>query len=182
MTKKQHQPAILTTERGQAATEVVLSLPFFLVVMILGVNFGKATLLQQRAIVAARYAAWHEARVREPLSQGDLQQANYGGNHMQLITRNLGEGNRGADSLSRGGEIISVAFSSLYSTLPETTDTVAAVSYRWHPLGRILPDAQPSGAHTLSLEDWRHEPGSGSGVMDALHSSSLGWIIRVIGF
>jgi len=175
-------------ERGQAATEVVLSLPFFVLVMLLGVNFGKASLLQHKAVIAARYAAWHDARTQRPISRSEMQRAGYGGQQMRLTSVSSGDG-RLAAGYALGGGIqavtagLSSVLTSAYDSLLETPKKAYTVSYRWRPLGRVLPEAQPSGAHTVSLEDWRHgrEESWYSDFMDDLRSKTRE-LIKWVGF
>jgi hypothetical protein len=161
----------------------VLSLSFFLLVMVLGINFGKAFLLQQRAVVAARYAAWHEARTEQPLTRRELQQAGYDGYQMRMASDSRADEEQAEGTgQPRGlGGIARTVGNAIGGALPETTRVSATISYRWQPLGRVLPEAHPAGTHTVSLNDWRHDPDEESPLMAGLRGS-LGWVLRIIAF
>lgn len=148
----------LSYERGQSATEVLLSLPFLVLVMLLGINFGKAFLIRQRAVVGARYAAWHEVRTGTATSSDDMQKAGYGGDQMSLTTLASGDARAGAiRDMELAGGSDSRYLSSSWAGLKG--GTAYGVSYSWRPLGKVLGEARPSAEHYIVAEDWRHKDG-----------------------
>jgi hypothetical protein len=111
--------------KGQSAMEVILALPFLLLVMTIGINFGKGFLLQQRAVAAARYAAWHEARARRPISENAMDQAGYGGNSLQVSSTGGGQG------WNRFSAVVSGLLEPIYGSLERKSEIECTVSYRW---------------------------------------------------
>lgn len=169
-------------QSGTAAMEVLLSLPFFLVVMLIGLNFGKDFLLQQKAMVAARYAAWHEARTGEPVTRRELQRAGYEGHAVRVTTKRSATRQQAATNLQlpdvmSNTQTVGVGF----NTEQDSTKATVTVSYGWRPLGSILPEARPSGTCFLNLEDWRYRHGKGEldPVLHGLHSG-LETVVEVI--
>lgn len=170
---------IFNCDRGQSATEVLLTIPFLMLVMLLGINFGKAFLLKQKAVVAARYAAWQDMRIGRMTSASDMQKAGYGEDQMQLISLPGGTADQGAITLISGVSSVSNFLGPSLGCL-RSAKTVYDVSYRWSPLGRLLRDAELSSEHHVLGGDCRHKRGE-TGVLNTL-VSSLGWVVRVVGF
>ena len=129
--------------RGQSAMEVLLSLPFLLLVMLIGVNFGKAFLLKQKAVAAARFAAWQQVHNGRAVSSNDLQQSGYGENQMKLTALSGGgSGPSGLQDISSVGSL-ATGVVALISRCPNG-DTAYRVSYNCAPMGRFLKEAEIS--------------------------------------
>lgn len=145
---------------GQSAMEILLALPFLLVVMFLALNFGKGFLLKQKAAVAARYAAWYEARTGRPIYETDMQQVRYGGDEMRLTHLSLQDARGTALSsirLASGG--LGGFFEPFLGRL--RGGTAYRVSYTWRPMGRVLQEGHPSNEIYIVIEDWRCGRGGG---------------------
>lgn len=171
-------PRFSSNGRGQSAIEVLLSIPFLMLVMLLGVNFGKAFLLKQNAAIAARYASWQEARTGKVISDTDLTQAGYGGNQMRFSPlRGDDAGGRARNEVGLASGGLAGFFEYFWGGLRGRT--AYKVSYSWSPLGRVLREGFPSGEHYVVIEDWRCGRGgtdyvSGTGSILGAASRFLG--------
>jgi hypothetical protein len=169
----------LRFEKGQSAMEVLLSLPFLLCVMLVGVNFGKAFLLKQRAIVAARYASWQSARTGQTSTDETMQAAGYAGDQMKVTYLSGGDNYTGSVTLvSRVAGAATEFLSPIYDCIKDPR-IAYEVSYKWRPLGNILADAELFGEHYVLFGDCRYK--GGETTMGKI-SSGLGWLLRAIGF
>lgn len=157
--------------------EVILCLPFFLVVMLIGVGFGQGFFFKQRALVAARYAAWQEARDGEPMTVGKLGAAGFGGHALAVRCDDDpdagGSGGLGRVALGVVGRI--------YGSLESAADVRCQVEYTVRPLGSVLPVGRPAGSLVVNLEDWRLRPERGSGPLGSMRDTFARYL-RILGY
>jgi Flp pilus assembly protein TadG len=172
---------MLNNERGQSAFETVLILPLFVVVMLLGVNFGKALLIKQRAYVAARYAAWSAARGNHPTSEHELQQHGYGGDSLQLSVHSNTSSEQMFPGVSVNIRTETHNGSGAAVGVPRG-ETTAHVTYHWSPVGSLFSDASPTATHTLDVTDGRYDGSGGLTPTTRQLLSGMRWVARVLGF
>lgn len=137
-----------------------MALPFLLLVLLVGINFGKAFVLKQRALAAARYAAWQNARTAQASSDAVMRSAGYGDDQMTVSA--MSAGNIYGGSTTRISNVIGSAVNFLspqYTSCAQEPRAVYRVSYQWSPLGRIFRDAEMAGEHHVLLADCRYRGG-----------------------
>ena len=157
------------SETGSAFMEFFFALPFLLFTMVLGMNFCKVYLMQQRVMAAARYVAWSDVQHQTPPGATQLSNLFFGGAPVQvssvsrLNSDEAGSLNRVSSDLSGSawGGLISSALSRIsgtqsysvqyhYRPLFAAGDYFGNGNYNWYP------DLQISGTIATDSKDWRY--------------------------
>lgn len=158
----------ITNRRGSALTEMVISLPLLILIMQGIFYFGQGSVIKQKAVVAARYAAWERARdpSRDPATlQRKVSRFFFHNKPVTLDTTPPG-GKKGLPERAR------------LPHLARILDKVdrshyARVSHRYTPPSlSILPSVELSGEHFVERRPWRRKETGGLGNL--LHNSLRG--------
>jgi len=154
-------------EAGSAFMEFFFALPFLLFVILLSMNFCKAYLAQQRAMVAVRYLAWADVERQPPPSSNSISGLFFGGQAVQSSTSDGGI-NAGVEVPGDEQSAVSGFLGKLGSVSNSISGTRGyRVSYTYIPtfahgdyfgIGMFnwFPNITIAGTISTDSEDWRY--------------------------
>jgi hypothetical protein len=188
--------------RGTAFMEFFFALPFLLFIMVLGMNFCKTYLMQQRAMVAARYVAWSQVEHLPLPTSGQISTAFFVGEPASVLSpttsTNADESNdltenKVTDNGNDGTSIMSDIAGAATSVLSGISGTQQyGVQYQYHALFAAAnafgnspwyPNLQINGTVAVDSNDWRYPNPSFQSIMGSTLTSilrSFGWIVQHI--
>jgi hypothetical protein len=150
-----------TDRRGSAFMEFFFAMPFLLFIMIIGLNFSKTYLMQQRAMVAARYVAWGNLQHEPAPSDDQISRMFFRGEPAQISTSVMGlnqdQQAQLPDTGAVGKFLNEFSGTQRFRVSHHYRPMYAAASYSGHRVAPSwYPDLQISGTIVMDSEDWRY--------------------------
>ncbi len=193
-TKRRARPG----QTGSAFLEFFFAFPFLLFIMVLGINFCKTYLMQQRAMVAARYVAWADVEHLPAPDSAKISSLFFNGEPVEVSSAAASwnsEPNSAmggvANDASQQGSILAQLAGTVSGVLTGISSTEQyTVSYHYQPLFAAVhtlgqqswyPDLQITGTVAVDSKDWRYPNPSFQQMAGGLVNGALrgfGWIVH----
>ncbi|HEV2992573.1 MAG TPA: hypothetical protein VG759_29345 [Candidatus Angelobacter sp.] len=151
------------SQRGTALMEFLFALPFLFFILILTVNFGKAFLMRQRAVMAVRYVAFADVH-RQPLpTDSQVSQLFFRGEQVQVLSSSSGSQEMAKtvalipDRSGLSGLMNSMSGTKGYQVQHTYHPVFALGDYWGDGLDDWFPAVTVSSTLTMDSRDWRHD-------------------------
>jgi hypothetical protein len=138
--------------RGSAFIECILAMPFLLFIMVLGMNFCKTYLGQQRALVAARYVAWADVQHRPLPTSNEVASKFFFGEAVDVGSRRVASEQSGWFGAAFSQASGTAQYRVTYKYKPIYT---GASSVTGKNLG-LFPAVRINGTLNVDSGDWRY--------------------------
>lgn len=154
----------LAGQRGSALIEFLFALPFLFFILILSVNFGKAFLMRQRAVMAVRYVAFADVH-RQPLpADSDVSKLFFQGEQAQVgspsdsgVQEMAKVASLVPDQSGLSGFMNSLSGTKGYRVQQKYRPVFARGDYWGDGVDDWFPAVSVSSALVMDSRDWRHD-------------------------